>query len=73
MRLFDEAFFLQGAEGRSGDVCLNLLTVDDKCALADVGLEDVAGLSLRERNVVAIHLAFTGDFADCHVISPSRC
>ena len=71
--LFDEACFLQGAEGGRGDVCLDLLAVDDKRALADVGLEDFASLSLGERDVVAVHFAFTGDFADCHVISPSRC
>ena len=42
------------------------MTVDDEGALADVGFEDLACLSLREGDVVAIHFAFAGDFADCH-------
>ncbi len=69
----DETFFLQSAERGGGDVCLDLLPVDDEGALRDVWLEDFASLSLRERDVVAVHFTFAGDFADSHVISPSRC
>lgn len=64
--LFDQAFFLERAECGRRDVGLDFLAVDNKRALGDVGLEDLASLSLGERNVVAVHFTFAGDFADCH-------
>ena len=67
---FDDAFFLEGAEGGGGDVHLYLLAVDDKGFLLDVGFENFAGLVLRKRHVVTIHLALAGYFTNSHFISP---
>ena len=72
-RLFQETFFLERAHSGSAKIGTNFLAVDDNSLFLDVWLEDLAGLALREGNVVAIHLAFTSKFANCHLISPSRC
>lgn len=66
--LLDETLFLEGAERRSGDVDFDFLTVDDEGLFLDVRLEDFAGLALRERNVVTVHLALATDCADCHYL-----
>ena len=65
-RLFQETLFLQGAKSGGADVEFDLLTVNDEGLFLDVGFEDLASLSLGERNIVAVHLAFAGDFANCH-------
>ena len=68
-KLFDQAFFLERTESGSRNVCTNLLTVDDKSTLLDVRFEDLASLSLGERDVVAVHFSFAGNFANCHYFS----
>ena len=62
----NQTFFLERAEGGVRGVGFNFLAVDDQGTLLDVGFEDLAGLSLGERNVVAVQFTFAGDFADCH-------
>ena len=70
IRLFNQALFLQGAKSRSGDVDFDLVAVYDKGLFLNIWLKDLAGLSLGEGHVVAVHFAFAGNFTNCHVISP---
>lgn len=72
MNFADDSAFFEGAESRSTDVESNLLPVDDDGLFVDIRLEDFAGLSLRERDIVSVHFSFTANFTDGHVISPLR-
>ena len=64
--LFDDAFFLQGAKSGGRNVAFDLFTINNQGFLLDIWFENLASLSLGERNVVPVHFTFTGDFTDCH-------
>ena len=66
IKLFDQTFFLEGSKSRIRYVGFDFLAVNNECALVDVRFEDLASLSLGERNVMAVHFSFTGNFTDCH-------
>ena len=47
-----------------------LLTINNQSALRYVWFENFACMALGERNIVAIHFAFSRYFTDSHLISP---
>ena len=61
-----KAFFLQSTKSGGAEVEFDLSPVDSEGLFLNVRLEDLASLSLREGNIVTVHFAFAGDFADCH-------
>ena len=64
--LFDDAFFLQSAQSRSCDIDADFFAINNQSAFLDVWLEDFAGLVLRKRNIMTVHLALAANFTNCH-------
>ena len=62
----DDTLFLEGTDSLSADFHSDLLTVNDKSLGLKVGLPNFLGVALGEANVVAVLLAFAGEFADVH-------
>lgn len=63
-----KAFFLEGADSRSGEIKLGFLAIDGNGLFLHVRLEHLAGLALRKADVVSVHLAFACYFTYCHLL-----
>lgn len=71
LSLGENAFFLQGADCLCRESHGDFLSINDKCLLLKVWLEDALGTAQAKAHVVSVHFAFTGDFTSCcHIVFP---
>ena len=64
--LSQQTLFLKSADSLGANLQLNLLTVNNNGLLLKVRFPNLLGVALREADVVAELLAFTGDFTLTH-------
>ena len=50
------------------DLQLELLAIDDDRLVLKIRLPDLLGVALREADIAAVLLAFTGDVANLHIV-----
>lgn len=60
-----DPFFLQCAYSLRRKVHRDFLTINHECLFLQVRPEDSFGAAQRKADIVAMHLAFTGEFASC--------
>jgi hypothetical protein len=64
-----QTFFLEGTNGLCADLQLDLLTINHDSLSLEVWLPDFLCVALREADIVAKLLAFTGEFTLLHKLS----
>lgn len=62
----EEAFFLEGAYSLSAKLHLDFFAVNHDGLSLEVGLPDFFGVALRETDIIAVLLAFTGEITLLH-------
>jgi hypothetical protein len=61
-----QTFFLEGTDSRSANLEFDLFAVDNNCLSLEVWLPDFIGAAQRKANVLAVLLAFAGEFTFLH-------
>jgi hypothetical protein len=62
----DQTLFLEGADGLSAELHFDLFAIDDDGLALKIWLPDLLGVALREADIVAVLLAFTGEITFLH-------
>ncbi len=68
-RCFEQALFLEGADGLGAEFHLDFFAVDDERLHLEIGLPDFLGVALREADIAAVLFAFAGEVTFLHKVS----